>query len=464
MNFSLSFKRRKQSLNLDLLNDPIKGLIHKMSAPLMLSGFVSSSYGFIDMIFASRLGSVEVAAIAFITPLFVLLQAFTTGITRGGVSIIAKLIGNDQRAEASAYASQLRWLMLLLSAFVTLSFVFLLPLLLRFSNVPEALSQQSQLYASVMFLSMPFVLFSRLYNSFFRTQGKVKVLYRIAIFSIFTNAIFNYLFLTFTSLNIQGLAFANVISGMLSLTILLYIYTRSEQSFDLSWRKDENFSTLALWKKLLKVGLPLSISQASSHFGFLLLNILIVQFGHHAVAAFAIGNRINSLMFASCKQIGSAMVPLLAQNLGKGAIERVKEGIHFSLLYSLIIGVIAALILYFIKYPIALYLTKDDTITYNHIINYVGLVGWTVIAWVILHTFQATFTAFQKTVFSMTIDIVRLWGIRIPGVLLFLYLIPTVAEYGIWYTMFISNIVALIFAIVYFIKLIPPLLCDLEKE
>jgi putative MATE family efflux protein len=461
MPFEFFSKRRKQSQDLDLINDPIKGLIHNMSAPLMLSGFVSSSYGITDMLFASRLGSVEVAAIAFITPLFVLLQAFTTGITRGGVSIIASLLGKNHRAEASAYACQLRWLMLLLSIVITLSFVVLLPLLLRLSNVPEVLSQQSQTYASVMFLSMPFVLFSRLYDGFFRTQGKVKVLSRIAIFSIVTNAVLNYLFLTFTSLEVQGLAFANVISSILSLAIQLFIFTRSAQSFDLTWRKDIDFPTLVLWIKLFKVGIPLSVSQASSHFGFLLLNILIVQFGHHAVAAFAIGNRINSLMFSPCKQMGSAMVPLLAQNIGKGSIDRVREAIHFSLLYSLIIGVIAALILFVMKYPIACYLDNGDDITYNHIINYVGLVGWTVIAWALLQNTQATFNAFQKTVFSMKIEMVRLWGIRIPGVLLFLYMVPTVAEYGIWYTMFISNIIALVIAIMYFIKWIPPLLSNM---
>lgn len=449
---------------LDLLNDPIKKLVYRLSGPLMLSGLVTTSYGFVDMIFASRLGSVEVAAIAFIMPLFAVIQALTVGVIRGGVSIIATHIGKGERPAASAYATQLRWLMVVLSIAVTLTFALLLPIVLTLADVPQALKEQSLLYATFMYLSIPFMLLSQLYMSFFNSQGKMKVISRVSIFSVLCNALLNYVFISFTDLGIQGLALAGLISVLIELSIILTIYHRGEQSFDLAWRSDKDFPVLSLWRQLLKVGFPLSISQASTHFGFLLLNIIIVQFGHHAVAAFAIGNRINSLLFASTKQISNALVPLIAQNWGKGNIERVKQSIRFGLLYSVIVGVLAAFVIHFIKVPLASYFANGDTVTYGHIVDFVGLVGWTVIAWVIFHTFHGVFTALQKTLFSMTIEIVRLWCIRIPGVLIFFYWVPSVAEYGIWYTMFISNVVTAVFAALYYLRIVPMLMKEREIE
>ena len=78
----------------------------------MLAGLLTTSYGFVDMIFASRLGGVQVASVAFVTPLFVMLTAVVRGIARGGVSIIAKLIGQNERDQAAAYATLLRLLIM----------------------------------------------------------------------------------------------------------------------------------------------------------------------------------------------------------------------------------------------------------------------------------------------------------------------------------------------------------------
>lgn len=75
----------------------------------MLAGLVTTSYNFVDMIFASRLGSVEVASIAFVAPFFMMLQALAIGVIRGGISIIATLLGQQEPDEASAYATQLRF-------------------------------------------------------------------------------------------------------------------------------------------------------------------------------------------------------------------------------------------------------------------------------------------------------------------------------------------------------------------
>lgn len=72
----------KQKTNVDLIHDPIGTLIFKQTVPVILAGVLSTSYMFIDMIFASRLGGVQVASVAFVTPIFIMLQALATGLSR----------------------------------------------------------------------------------------------------------------------------------------------------------------------------------------------------------------------------------------------------------------------------------------------------------------------------------------------------------------------------------------------
>jgi putative MATE family efflux protein len=450
--------RIKMKPKVDLHNEPIKDLIFKMTVPVMLAGFVTTSYGFIDMIFASRLGSVEVASIAFVTPLFVMLQAFAAGIIRGGISIIATLLGQNEHDEASAYATQLRLMIVALSAIFVVPGFLLLPMILEAIGVSSDLYTQSLIYSRILFLSIPVTLMFQLYISFFKSQGKMKIISKISIFAVVCNAVFNAVFIYGFKFEIDGLAYATLLTSFIQLLIVVLLYRKENHEFTIGWISSNQYSNLFIYKKLLTVGLPLSFSQASTHFGFLVLNIFIVQFGHQAVAAFAIGNRIHSLLFFPAKEIGTGLIPLLAQNWGRGAIGRVRETIKLGLIYSLAVGVIAAIIIQVIKYPITSFLTQDDPETYQNVINYVGLVGWTVIAWSIFHTYQAIFDSFQKTMFSFAITIVRLWGLRIPGILLFYHFAPSLAEYGIWYTMFFSNTITLVFAMIYFMLVVPPML------
>jgi len=457
--------KRARAINpaLDLHNEPIKDLVFKLTLPIMLAGVVTTSYGFVDMIFASRLGIVEVASIAFVTPLFVMIKALTNGVIMGGISIIATLLGKKKQEEASAYATQLRFMVILLSILFALSGFFLLPKILNAVGISAALYTQSVIYAQILMVSIPISLMFQLYSSFFKSQGKMKVISLVSLIGVGCNAIFNALFIYQFELGIDGLAYATIVAAVVQMLIVIVLYCKDQHEVQPDWHVSPHYSVGKIWKRLLVVGLPLSFSQASTHFGFLLLNVFIVQYGHQAVAAFAIGNRIHSLLFSPAKEIGNGLVPLLAQNWGRGAIHRVKEAIKLGLLFAISFGVFAGVIIQLIKYPIAHFLTKDDPIVYQHVINYVSLVGWSVIAWAIFHTLQGIFNSFQKTMFTFIINLFRLWGIRIPGILLFYYFAPSVAEYGIWYTMFFSNALTVIFALGYFVAIIPGMLNNTKR-
>ncbi|MDC7219922.1 MAG: MATE family efflux transporter [Spirochaetales bacterium] len=448
----------RQKSQADLLNEPVQRLIYKQTIPVMLAGLLSTSYMFIDMFFASRLGGVQVASIAFVTPIFVMLQALATGLSRGGVSIIAKLIGQDKKDEACAYATQLRLIVLYLALFFSVTGIFVTPFLLTLLGIDGELHAQALIYTQILFFSVPFSLANRLYMALFKSQGKMNITSRITLLGVVGNTLLNTLALFVFKLGIDGLAYASVLTRIIQALVVVTLFHKSHQDFEIKWSSSSEFSKRKIWIRLFKVGLPLSFSQASLHFGNLLINMIIVPYGYQVVAAFAIGNRINSLMFFPSKEIGQALVPLIAQNWGKRAMARVREAIRRGIVFSVVFGVLAAFVLQAIKFPLGRFLTKGDALTYRHVLNYVGIAGWTVIAWAIFHTLQAIFNSFQRTSFTLISNMVRLWGIRIPGILLFRYFLPSLEEYGVWYTMFISNSLTLVFAVVYFAIKVPPLL------
>lgn len=447
-------KNKKHNLD----KDPITQLIVKMSAPVMLAGLLTTSYGFVDMVFASRLGGVQVASVAFVTPLFVLLTAVVVGISRGGVSIIAKQIGQDEREEAAAYATQLRILIIGVALFFSVSGVLFASPLLRLMQLSGGLFDQSLIYTRIMCFSLPANAIVALYMTLFASQGKMEIATQISLLGVISNVILNSVSIYVLNLGIDGLAYATLGTKFIEAAFIVWLYRRQKHDFAIRWRTGSAFNTRDINIHLLKVGMPLAFSRGSTHFGFLLINVLIIPFGYEVVAAFAIGNQINSLMFTPTRSIGQGVVPLIAHNWGANALPRVRQAIKVSLQYSLICGVVGGIFIYLVKFPLGRFLTNGDETIYNHVINYCGLVGWSVIAWSVFQMLQSIFDSFQKTTFTVWINLIRLWGVRIPGVLLTSALLPSLAEYGIWYTIFISNVLAMIFAIIFFAREMPSVL------
>ena len=139
-------------------------------------------------------------------------------------------------------------------------------------------------------------------------------------------------------------------------------------------------------------------------------------------------------------------------------MNRVRQTVKIGLQYSFVCGVFGGVFIALVKRPLGEFLTNGDGTILYHVLNYVDLVGWTVIPWSVFQMLQSIFESFQKTVFTVWINVFRLWGVRIPGVLLASTFLTSLGEYGIWYTMFGSNILTLIFALVFFALQIPQLL------
>ena len=434
---------KKQSL--DLLKDPVKSLIFKLSIPLMLAGLLRTSYSFIDMIFASHLGGVQIASVAFVSPLFMMLQALGNGIALGGISLIAKSLGKGDKQSASEYAAQLRSLILLIAVIISLLGFSLSRGFLQFLGISGDLLDQSYIYTRILFFSIPFLLIVQLYMSLYKAQGKMKMTTLIALVGVAGNSLLNSLLIIGLGMGIEGLAYGTLLTQIVQAFVIFRDYHRNSHDFEMPVNPFSHTPDFKKWNKLFRVGFPLSFSTGSTQFGFLLINALIAPLGYQVVAGFAIGNRINSLFFSPAMGIGQAMVPLLAQNWGARLSGRIREAVKSGLTFAVLYGIAGALFIQILTRPLGSFLSQGDEVILAHVTHYLRLMAWTLIAWCIFESLSGVFNGFQKTKISMYISIIRLWGIRIPGILIFRFLLPSYAEYGVWYTMFLSNMVAAVF-------------------
>ena len=91
----------EENERVELLRGDPKKAINKLALPMIASMLLMSANNIIDSIWVAGLGADPLAALGFITPLFLILVGIGAGLGAGANSLIARMIGEKKDYEAS---------------------------------------------------------------------------------------------------------------------------------------------------------------------------------------------------------------------------------------------------------------------------------------------------------------------------------------------------------------------------
>jgi Na+-driven multidrug efflux pump len=173
--------------------------------------------------------------------------------------------------------------------------------------------------------------------------------------------------------------------------------------------------------------------------GFTILNVFLVGFGEVTLTAFAIGNRVSSLVLMPTTGIGSALSTVVGQNIGADNVARAKEAVKRSVVISTVILSAGGALMYPFSERLISAFTMNAEVIY-HGTNYLKLI---IVAVPLMGFFQilnGTFQGSGHTVYSMILMMGRLWGLRIPMIVALSHT-PSFGPNSVWYAMIASNFI-----------------------
>ena len=95
-------------------------------------------------------------------------------------------------------------------------------------------------------------------------------------------------------------------------------------------------------KKILNVGVPIALQETTVQISFLVVNSVINQMGLMPSAGYGIAQKIVSFIMLVPSSVMQSVSAFVAQNIGAGKLERVREGFrasHFiGIVYSVVVG------------------------------------------------------------------------------------------------------------------------------
>ena len=413
-----------------------------LSAPLMLNNLIQTIYNLTDTYWVSRLGDISVAAVSLVWPVIFLMISLGIGLSVAGTALVSQYVGAGETGNAAQSAGQVLTFGLLFSVIIGAAGYMLTPHVIGWMGAGGELYAQGVEFLQIIFLGMPFMFGFQAYTCILQGQGDTVSPMVFGILSVALNMVLDPLMILTLNMGIAGAAWATVISRLVFCVIAVY------SLFAGRWRKGiklhlAHLKPVAHWlSKIAKVGMPASLGQSSAALGFVIMNAFIVGFGDNTLAAFGIGNRINSLVLMPAMGIGSALATIVGQNIGYGDIPRVSLAVRRSLQLSVSMSVVGGIILFLLA-GFVMDVFTDSPDVYAQGVEYLQWICAGIFLMAIFQVFVGVFQGSGHTVMAMILMAGRLLMVRIPLIVLLSRLFD-IGSRAIWYSLLLSNAVACI--------------------
>lgn len=406
----------------------------------MLTNLLQVTYNLVDAWFLGRVSAEAVSAPSIAFSIVFFLSVFGMGFSQAGTILVSQSSGAGNRRGIDFYASQTVSLVTLTGIIVGVLGALAVNPLLALLQVPTAALEETRVYMRIIFAAVPFMFFFFVLQGLLQGVGDSVTALRVQFVTVLLNAVLDPLLIfgvgPIPPMGVAGAATATLVSRMLSAVAILVILFRGKERLRICaadlWPRDGG------WKRLINIGVPLATGQGVAALGFTVLQGVVNGFGVAVIAAFGVGNRIIGLFNMPAIGLSRGTAALVGQELGAGREEGARSVVRLSII-SMLTFIVPAMALTFFFGNQVMRFFVDDPEVIAHGATLFRIVSVSVIPFTLFTVINGAFQGGGVTRPVMVLSILRLWGIRVPLAMLLAWNLA-MGPVGIWYAMFVSNI------------------------
>jgi len=419
-----------------------KGLF-SLAWPIILTNLLQTIYNITDAYFLGKLGPKEFSVPTLVFPIIFVFISLASGFSNAGSSMVAQYTGMDEKHNAEKSAAQTILTVFFISILIMIIGLILSNSLVSIMQVGQDVHELSVFYLRVILMGMPFLFFMELIAGIFRGWGNSVIALKFMFFAVITNIILDPILIFVFDWGVIGAAVATIVSRGIFALIFAYILFSGKLGFKVhfsDFKPDFRFI-----KKVISIGLPASLGQSVTAFGFTIITSVVSQFGPIVISAYGVGNRINSMVVMFSVGMSLATGAMSAQFIGAGHKEKAVETVRKAggITFTVILG-ISALLFFFGQYVTKFFINDPQVIEVG--VTFFKLVSFSLPFFSLMDIFMGTLRGTGHTIQSTIVDMVRLWGIRIP---LIFFMAESFGFEGVFYAMIISNMSAMMLAFLF---------------
>lgn len=337
---------------IDLIVNHPKRAINKLALPIIISNLFMMLNNIIDGVWVAGLGPNALAAVGFVTPLFLAMVGFANGLGAGSNSLIARYIGAEDYRSAGNSAIHSIMLSIIVTVIATVFMLIILKPLLLAMGAGDIIGL-TMTYGSIVLGGVFSIFLPAMMAAVFRSQGEIRRASYPLLFTAVINMILDPIFIYTFNLGVGGAAIATVLSGTIPMFAMIYWMFYKRDSF-LEVKMSEYKRDFGIYKDILAVGIPASLEQFILSFVSILMNFWLTMLsGTVAVAAYTATWRLVALGIAPLIGIGMAALTVGGAAYGARNLTNFKTALHYGVKLGMISSVIICTILFIFAGPLS---------------------------------------------------------------------------------------------------------------
>ncbi|MEO7337664.1 MAG: MATE family efflux transporter, partial [Caldimonas sp.] len=310
-----------------MLGAPVFATLCSLALPNMLMMSAQAIANFLESYFVGLLGVAELAGVAVVYPLIMLMQMLSAGAIGGGISsAVARAMGAGRRDEAEVVATHAVVIAGIAGALSTAALLLGGRVIYGAMGGEGTALSAALAYSDVVFLGIVFLWLLNALASVLRGTGNMALPAGVVTAGVpillVVSPVLIFGFGPFPALGIRGAALALVVYYVGGCAVLLRALLRGQGGLHLRWsgrlRAD-------VFRTILGVGGPAAINSTMTNVAVAVATTFVGGLGIHVLAGFGLGIRLEYLLIPVVFGIGAAMIPMIGMNVGAGNLPRARE-------------------------------------------------------------------------------------------------------------------------------------------
>lgn len=330
--------------NNKMKNEHVNKLMLQMGVPMILSMALQAVYNIVDSAFVGNMKEGSEAALNALTlvfPIQMLMVALAIGTGVGVNALLARTLGQRNREKASKVAGNGLFLATVIYIICVLFGLFGIKAYISSQTRNTLVLSMSVDYLRICCLLSFGVVFFSIFEKLLQATGRSLYSTIGQVTGAVINMILDPVLIYGFNLGVQGAAYATVIGQILSALLLVVFHMRLNKEFDhgLTYTKPNK----RIIKEIYSIGLPAIIAQALMSFMVYAMN-LILKFDASAQTAYGLFYKVQQFVLFMAFGLRDAITPIIAFSYGMQNKKRVKDGIKYGLIYTIVLMVAGTLI------------------------------------------------------------------------------------------------------------------------
>jgi len=434
----------------DWTKGSITGNLWSLAWPMTISSAVMMLGPTIDMVWIGKLGSASIAGVGTSGLAVMLINSLIMGLFTGLRALVARFVGAGDEKSANHVSQQAFVIGIGLSLFLAAVGLFLAEPILMLWGLEAEVVAEGAAYMRIQLVGIFTMSFWMVAQSIMQASGDAQTPMKISIGTrLFHIALCPFLIFgwwLFPRLGVSGAALTGVISQGVGGAIALWILFSGRTRLRLTL-KNFSFDRNMIWR-IVKIGIPASLGGIHMNVGSVIFMWFIAPFGTLAVAGHTLVSRVDNFVFMPAMGLGSAAGILAAQNLGAGQPERSERTAWIAIGWFTSIMFIFSVALFFWAEPVVrIFNAEADLVAMASKFLKIQIASYMVNG--LMMVMMNVLNSVGDTLVSMIIDIVTMWGIRVP-LAIFLPHVANLGVYGIRWALVADTVSSAIIFVIYF--------------